>query len=228
MAFKEFQEGFEPKITLLDFIMGTHHTPTPHHTQAALIREPLETTPPVYPYRAEGLEEGMKWLVRQEETWAAALVSKKEPSTLYSQPGMHLLRLLMKGETTHSFVLPGNQLHSFDFEEKDKTLILYLTLSSEWNGNDKDLTREIAFYADLKLTHPFDKGTVFNLGQSLAFSNLTMTIENHKGMGEFKGQILRGNRPSQILSDQVYDHKISLRTLRRDPTCTLKVTLNIS
>lgn len=228
VAFKEFQEGFEPKITLLDFIMGSHHALTPHHTQAALIREKLQTAPPAYPYRAEGHEEGMKWLIRQEETWAAALVSKKEPSTLYSQPGMHLLRLLMKGESTHSFILPGNQLHSFDFEEKDKTLILYLTLSSEWNGNDKDLTREISFYADLKLVHAFDKGTVFNLGQPLTFSNLTMTIENYQGMGEFKGQILRGNRPSQILSDQVYDYKISLRTLRREPTCTLKVTLNIS
>ena len=60
----------------------------------------------------------------------------------------------------------------------------------------------------------------------------TLQFEVVKGSGQFLGHFMRGNRPQQIANKgsrrfEAFDQQIFLRTLRRDPECTVRATITL-
>jgi hypothetical protein len=78
---------------------------------------------------------------------------------------------------------------------------------------------------------------VFYLGDTVAIRTPTLQIdlcfELSDGKGDFCGQILRGNRPSQIAAKgallyEAFDWQIALRTLRRSSDCRVRLSVQLS
>lgn len=130
-------------------------------------------------------------------------------------------RLFWKGSTLHSLV--------------GKSLIFDLPEGIEMGRTD---LFEAVLYTDISpekeiLVHG-RKATTFRLGDPITIQTPTLTIqlkfELIRGSGDFCGQILRANRPSQIANKginqyEAYDWQIGLRTLRRQGPSQIKITI---
>ena len=139
-------------------------------------------------------------------------------------------RLLWKGETLHSLVIPKSiqSGECFVFELPDGVDV----------GRDDlfealvycDVSSETSLYINDK------KGMVFYLGDTVSIRtpslNINLRFEILKGEGEFCGNISRANRPGQIACYganlyEAYDWQIGLRTLRRKGACTINLNFEI-
>lgn len=229
-SFRERQEGYLPEITSLHLILGVHPEKlSPHHIQASLFSEVIK--PPEFkPLDLHEETDGFRWGVRQRENYAFSVLDKKEPSSVYVQPGCQLLRFI---SDSHSLVLEGADVDRCFFELTEKGVDLFLTLPSSVDLDDREKQREITFYCDDKTqVHP-EKGrsTLFYLEDPILFKMddliVKLTFSLFEGNGDFAGHLVKENRPSQIIKNQTFDRGVLLRTLRRDSNVVLKASLTV-
>lgn len=133
-------------------------------------------------------------------------------------------RLLWKGETVHSLLLPGSV-------KKGECFVFTLASGVEIGRDD---LFEVVSYCDVSpetgLFINGQKGMVFYLGDRVSIRTpllqVDLRFEILEGEGEFCGQISRSNRPGQIACKgahayEAYDWQIGLRTLRRKGPCSI-------
>jgi hypothetical protein len=216
-SLKDFQEGYEPKIEVIDLEYDTPRTLSlnPHHIAASLIDDVKEMQEP------KPVEQGAGWYIYQDETFAYSLLEKRELGL--TQPGAHLFRLIAKGEKRlHTFVLPGVIGESMEFRVQGNVIEIDIGLKGEPG------TQEIVFYHDFLPT----VGNVFYKNEphhiDLEGVKVNFSFDVVKGTGDFVGQKARGNRPAQIIKNGIaYDQMIFLRTLRRSEEATVRIKLEL-
>ncbi len=160
---------------------------------------------------------------------AALLFPIENPKFLPNEPYVFLPEtLLWKGSNLHSLSFPNGTLQSPN--------TISFTLSGEPPQDQKTLI-EAALFCNIsdetEITIDGKKGSVFYFGDSLKIATPTLTIQLRfylsDGTGDFCGQILRANRPSQISKEpyQAYDWQIALRTLRRTTPCKILTEISL-
>ena len=197
----ERQRAGEIDTTLFDLFMGKSPRilkPHPIHLHAALVFYGEEEGDPV-----------------------------TETAPLPVGKGYHLFRKVwQEGDFLHTLVCQDKKM------ARDEDLFVY----PEEIPDEKSL-RELTFYTnrhqEKELYINGEKGTVFRLGDEISIVSpenaLTLIFTLAEGEGEVIGQLSFGNRPAEIRGSEclgpAFDHKISLRTLRR--SSSLKVRLQI-
>ncbi len=143
----------------------------------------------------------------------------------------NLSRLLWKGSSLHSLILPHavKTGECFVFELPDGVEVT------------RDDLFEIEIFTDISpetsLYINDEKSMVFYLGDRVSIRTPLLSIDLRfeilKGEGEFCGGISRSNRPGQVScvgpnQYEAYDWTIALRTLRRNGPCTVGCFIQIS
>jgi len=136
----------------------------------------------------------------------------------------------------------GDSLHSLCFvadkmEVTNESILVELPQTVEFGRED---LFEVAFFCDAspetQIAIGGHRGTVFELGDAVEISTpsfqCTLRFELISGTGDFCGHIVRSNRPGQIacvgpLQHETFDWKIGLRTLRRSPNCTIRISFSL-
>lgn len=218
-AYKERQEGDRPEITLLDLMMGaeSERELTPHHLAYALVRS--------QPIPAREKSQGVH--IGETYGWAALPQATEEEGF---EPGFHLFRLITEGEgKVDTLAIPGGRYQKVDFVTHENGASLFFHFKPDFDSDSFQKSREIALYFNLGVKL---QGSVFRLNEplTLKFKTIDVTLEFRlkAGEGTFIGQRARGNRPSQLLKEGVYDEVLYLRTLRRsnDAVVELKITVS--
>jgi hypothetical protein len=164
----------------------------------------------------------------------SALLYSFSSSTETSEPfcwQYDLSRLLWKGSSVHSLILPHavKTGECFVFELPDGVEVT------------RDDLFEVQLFTDISpetsLYINDEKSMVFYLGDKVSIRTPQFTVDVRfeilKGEGEFCGGISRGNRPGQVScvglnQFEAYDWVIALRTLRRTGPCTIGCFIQIS
>jgi hypothetical protein len=189
----------------------------------------------------------LEWVFGEEDGFSQRLL-KDHPhqmyiSSLFSRFGVakteqnsSLIQIFRK-EGGLSLFWGGVQLHSL-FVPSGKREGDFLTFDLVQPLDSSKEEREVLFFVDRSIeTELFingKKGTVFELGDLILIQTAEIEIEAVftlvKGEGDFRGQISRGNRPSQISNTaerlyEAFDWMIALRSLRRTTPCQLRLAL---
>ncbi|MCB1114473.1 MAG: hypothetical protein KDK62_06940 [Chlamydiia bacterium] len=218
-AHKERQEGDQPEVTLLDLMMGAEHKErlTPHHLCMALVR----SSPLPEEVKTRG--------VRVEESFGFAALDQKE-GEMPTHPGYHLFRLVTEGEgKLDTLAIPGGNYKKVSFKETDQGVVFEFHLPAEFDPDSRDKSREIAVYFNLGVKYD---GSVFRLNEpiDIQFKHIRASLEFRlkAGSGDFIGQRARGNRPSQLLKEGVYDEVLFLRSLRRSEDAVIELEIKVT
>ena len=205
---KQDQEGQEPKVTLLDLLLGYHYSSYPKrllnarevHLQASL----------VYPFSGSVSEE-----MCEESSWVLS-----DPQTIHwgTLEQLHSLQLEAKLITTSVY---------------KEGLTWSVTLSEPEERDTIELSLFLNTLAFQSLHVQGLPATTFQLEDILTLSlqgiDLQIQITLEEGEGRFFGHFLRGNRSCQKAKGPYLgeDWQIALRTLCRSPQCKLKVSLTL-
>ncbi len=234
----ENQVEFEPESTLYDLFMGCLTSKfskralkdAPFHLMASLIQETSDELIDC-PNEWEDIIDDKKFMVSTNEKYSFA-ISEERLSPFKLMWG-DLNRL-------HTLKIEGGNSKNVTFSKKDNTLELLFDLGEVPELEDKEKSREIAFYFDL-----FDntsvkieglRATTFQLNENVAVEvdgfHFSLKFEIVEGDGQFLGHFMRGNRPSQIANKgkmrfSAFDNQLFLRTIRRPASkaCVIKATL---
>ncbi len=249
-AVKVNQWGEEPQVTLYDYFLGFFNrhfsyrafTNHPLQLQGALLQETTDTLPPMtYPFVHEGKVAEYQWRVYQQLQYAYSVMQKSILPNPALEKGYHAFRLVWGDEnSSHSFVCQSSQSTFIDYAPTADGVDLIFYLAEPVQTDDKEQSREVAFYCDLhedmKITVEGQSSTTFTIGQNIQLQDDHMTIKMtfllEDGDGRFFGHISPGNRPSQLNVKgkqrfATYDWSVFLRTVRRYTPCRLKVRLTI-
>lgn len=226
-AVKEFQEGYEPQVTLYDLYMGYAGenfssralASAPHHLHGALIY-PVDEKLPFCDWEGPLAYSCLE----REEGWNPAADNAFIPLKMVWGSSDYVHTLVCQG---------GNSLHS-SFEEKKGEIELYFTLAAKPETEDKEGNREVVFFLDRsdkhKITIAGVPGNTFQVGDEVCIQservNISIQFHIEEGSGRFQGHIMPGNRPSQISLKgpnrySAYDWQIFLRTVRREENCRI-------
>jgi len=251
---KEWQEGQEPQVTLYDLVCGYFCgafsaralKESPVHLEAMLIPTSGERfNAPSYPIDREGIFNGAKWKIHQEEHFAYSYIEKNalEQDSVYWK-GFHPLKLLWGNrENVHTFVNQGGNASSITFNTATSALNdidLVYELEGRAELEDREASREIQLFIsnheDLDFLISSQKASTFTLEDSLIikdnFLTLMMTLTQEDGTGRFLGHRMLGNRPSQLSHKgndrfSAYDWQLFLRTISREENSRIRIKLNI-
>ncbi|MBS3904129.1 MAG: hypothetical protein KGZ39_02240 [Simkania sp.] len=125
------------------------------------------------------------------------------------------------------------------FRKTEEGTLISFRLPEQLPG-DGDARVEIGFFLNLDSAHLITiqgrRATTFHLGESVEiFTKQRQICSLHfratEGEGAFFGHLSRANRPRQLAHRgerrfDVYDHWISLRTIRRSETCVLECLID--
>lgn len=240
----------QPQGTLYDLFLGYLSDgfssraldEAPYHLQATLIRTTNDRIPFIaYPYRLEGFIGNHRWSIYQEAALAYSFLDIKALSNPAQAHTFHPFYMVWGDrDKVHTFVCQGGNFDGVDFEENQNQLEMSFHLSEKFEIEDREKARELIFYfdiqPDLNLSIHGEKATTFHLSEEFIISTPQIKISFQafleKGIGEFIGHKMKGNRPAQTKlkgADRfnAYDWQLFLRTLRRQGPCTLKVLLRI-
>ena len=166
--------------------------------------------------------------IRSALLFPIELESKEEPSFIFAPQKNGGFYFLWGRDRLHSL-----SCFSGEVIERGEGRLKVLF---DFNGPLEDLS-EVSFFVnispEIEMLIEGQKGTVFRLGQTVAIQSGTLRINAKftliEGNGDFCGQISRANRPTHIASKmyEVFDWKISLRTLRRASPCKIELHLCI-
>ncbi len=207
----EWQAGPEPQPNLYDLYAGYFSGQfsrraslcQPYHLQAVLIKPSLDKfSKSCHPF-IEGKIKNQAWQTINRESCAYTILEKKEEFLRTYTPFRFIWGDL---HFVHSLVCQGGAYKKVEFEREDRVLKCYFFLSHEFVEEDSDKKREIEFFIDFHPEVHFSLGdkpaTTFELGQTLKIDcgrhQLSMTCQLLNGEGDFRGHLMRGNRPAQV------------------------------
>jgi hypothetical protein len=146
------------------------------------------------------------------------------PSLLNLSP-CHLL--WGDAEHLHSLVLHAKN-SIIQKNEENFLITLPETVPEEGEGRT-----ELSLFCDIHPDHLIlinqKRATTFQLGDTVTLVSKGLKIEltfSGEG-GQFFGHLLRANRPTQTNKGDAYDWQIALRTLSREPSCTVKLSVQM-
>ncbi|HEV8051761.1 MAG TPA: hypothetical protein VGP47_04640 [Parachlamydiaceae bacterium] len=224
-SLKEWQQKFEPQVTLYDLICGYFSgvfsdralKEAPVHLEAVLIPFTDERFQPLsYPYETTGEIQGIKWFLHQSENLAFSFIDKGTIQINQAfEKGFHPFKLLWGDiHRVHSLVSQGGTAAAVTFKhsremEDDKTIQdfeLDFDLDGAIEVEDKEKSREILLFADAHegiefLVSGF-KASTFKMDEMITMVDkyLSIQLSFHiiEGDGRFFGHRMLGNRPSQL------------------------------
>lgn len=247
---KQHQQADEPQPALYDLMMGYFSQgfsqralrDAPYHLHAVLIR-PIEEFFPVvtYPLSIKGLLNQCPWTIYQQEKFAYSLIDSNALPNPAHKNAFHPLAVVWGDkDKVHSFVCQEGNFDSFTFESNGHEIELVIQLSPDYELDDREKAREIAFFFDIepdvKMTIHGEAATTFDLSEEFILKTpqveLSLVISHTQGEGQFLGHLMQGNRSSQIHLKgahrfKAYDWQLFFRTLRRSSTCQFKASLRI-
>lgn len=198
--FDRAQDGPEPAKMLIDWICGQGASPD-HPAQMGLAA-------------LDGVE--------------VVSMAVASPYTLLSAPEKGQWNLLWKNGAVHSLFLESLDV-TMRLCEPNR---LILDLPAQFELHRDDLF-ELAFFvnADPQTTVLIgqQKGTTFQFGEWIEIQSgersISLRFNLAEGEGDFCGHIYRSNRSNQkrTSSEEAFDWKIGLRTLRRSEKCAIIV-----
>lgn len=239
-AFLEHQLGFEPEGTLYDLFMGALTKKfskralkdAPFHLMAALIQETdNELLPSLNDWTYE--MNSNKLMVFSNPKYSVAVAEKSVSSFKLLWGDLNRL---------HTLKIEGGNSKKFTFSKNDQVLTFLFELGKLPELEDKEKSREVAFYFDLfdNTSVKIDglKATTFQINETVEVEidsfKFSLKFEIVEGNGQFLGHFMRGNRPSQIGNKGInrfsaFDNQLFLRTIRRKEgePCTIKATLTL-
>lgn len=249
IGLKEFQEGLEPQVTLLDLIMGaasgtfSSRGLRDHlvHLSGSLI-QPFKLDQFISSNFNEGILTNLKqWKVFHGENASLSILETETDILNPVEKGVHALKIIWgTPQHLHTFVCQGGNAETRILQVNEKEVTLLFSLKGEVNLDGKDKNREVSFFLDLdpavKILVEDQFTTTFLLNQKLTLETsgpkIKIDFSLYQGSGDFIGHIMRGNRPSQIAAIgsfryEAYDWQFFLRTLRRSSNSVIKVNLKI-
>ena len=249
-SLKEYQCGYEPEAIQYDLLMGDLTKTLSKrstgdqlfHLHGALI-QPTEDHLQLseYPIYDKGDLNGHLWKIYQTQQYAYSCFTTEDISNP-TEKGLHPLRLIWgNADLLHTFVCQGGNSKNVKFETVENGIDLLFTLENPLPHDDKEKSREIAFYFDAnqktKITILDQLTNTFQVGDNLQLDfpgmNLRMEFTVEEGDGRFFGHIMPGNRPSQLSvkgnhhHSPAFDWQILLRTLERKGICVIRVKIRI-
>ena len=230
-----------PECTLFDYFMAAAYQITPDKFQVekelsllgALIKIPKQKV--VF---AESMEEG------DYRGCSYVNIQKADSHLFYfsnydhldESSGFHLMRwMFLEDQTLFHFVCQS-KMKKVNAQLNGSSLVIDF-IYPEVFGDDMESQKELEFYINksalLKCFVNETKATLFHLGDTLMLKTnhniLTCSWSLLEGEGEVNGHLSFGNRPSQIekIGFEAYDHRISLRTLRRSSHFVIRMRANL-
>ncbi len=210
-----------PAPTLFDLFMAQWKGSVPERLKLdhPLLLQAALVLPFSVPF--PGGQKGLPYLLLQEETPVFSLLwgNAEEPHSLIVQEG----KTKVSARRTEEGVVVSFQL-------------------PEQIPDEKDAQGEFGLFLNLSPNHllTIDGGraTTFQMGQIVEISTQSQKICSlrfvlKEGEGTFFGHFSRANRPRQLAHRgerrfEAYDNYISLRTIRRTPSCLLECSINFS
>lgn len=237
----EWQEGEEPQINLYDLFGGyfarqfskratlSHHI----HLYGVLIRPTTDKfQTDLYPLKIDQ----KYWKIENTKNWAYTSLQIDKPDSAAASP----FRLIWGDlHLTHSLVCQGGRYDKVNVFDEEQCYSLIFDLKEDIPVEERS-RREIEFFLNFQPDLSFlqkdgEKTTTFELGQQIKiFSNssqglFSIRFDLIQGEGDFMGHVSMANRPFQSASKKGnYDWAIFLRTLRRNSSCRLKVSIEHS
>lgn len=229
-ALCEYQEDFEPQVTVLDVLMS--------HWTGAFSKRLMQSQEPWL--QAALLREVPLWEKMGEQSVQEPLVcfyDLLETPSPEQVGGQQPFRLFWgDGERVHSLVYQGKAMVSTSKKGEDYELIF--TLPEPLDEKKKSWDREVSFYFDIDAKQEIfvegKKATTFRLGDQIEMShpNLHCKVlwELEEGEGDFLGHIHPANRPAQRTKGKgsypkIFDWQMSLRAVRREGPCRIRVVI---
>lgn len=244
---REWQEREEPQSNLYDLYAGyfarcfSRRTTLlqPDHLYAVLI---LPSSDKFYPCSSNFVIEGelkeQKWQTLGNAELAYTVLEKKGIPHPSLDPTYTPFRLIWGDlHRVHSLVCQGGSYEKVEYKIENNSIQLIFDLkdkSSEERLSQREIEFFIDFQPDLFFSLNRQTANTFEIGQPLILSlgqrQLKLTFDLLQGEGDFLGHVMRGNRPSQMDNKgekrfQSYDWAFFLRTIRRQKSCRLLVTL---
>lgn len=250
-AFKEWQCGEEPQVTLYDFIMGYFSggfsaramKESMVHLQSTLIpaSDDILSEPP-YPLRIDGSFGNEQWHLYHHKQLAYCFIEKSPDINPIYLKGYHPLRIVWGDlQRVHTFVCQGGNSKTTEFVLVPGGVDIIFQLNNPVEVEDREKSRETIFFMDahdeLTTLISGQKATTFSLGEEITMRSgvcgLSLTFHLQEGDGRFLGHRMLGNRPSQVClkGKQRYnasDWQLFMRTVQRSELCIVKASLRIA
>ena len=236
-ALKEYQQGFEPQTTLYDLYLGYLTDSFSaraladgiHLLQGALIHHSHHPLPDPQPTQG----------IVKHDSVVYAVAERKEGWNLATDKSFHPLRMQWgNAKRVHTFVCQGGN-SSTCLPQISENVDLLFDLGDPIEVEDREKSREIAFYLDLSDDHRITvngtPATTFQITDEIIIESssvaLSLKFQVEGGEGMFMGHLMKGNRPSQIAlkgADRynAYDWQIFLRTIRRTHPCRVRAIIS--
>lgn len=250
-AFKEWQYGEEPQVTLYDYFLGYFSGGFSERAlQDSLVH--LETTlipayedvlaTPHYPVRIEGSYGEVKWHLFHNKLLAYCFIEKSPEINPVNIKGFHPMRIVWGDrQRVHTFVCQGGNSKATEFAPVPNGVDIIFELSNAVEVEDREKSRETIFFIDihegLDMLISGQKATTFALGEEIMIRSgacgLLLTFHLQEGDGRFLGHRMLGNRQSQLNLKgkrryHAYDWQIFMRTVQRSDLCVVKAELRIA
>ncbi len=237
-CFREWDDGSEPKASLYDLFCGyfsgcfsNRAFAVKEHLIHGILIQPSDIFKKFCP---KDIKE-KHWQITSDSDYALTLLEKISEINPVIENTFTPLRFIWGGlKQLHSLVFQGGNCQKVTFSQEKNTLFL----DCELKETREDKEREIEFFVSNESFEQFridqSQATLFQLDQTVQLTcqhfDFFFTLELIKGEGQFVGHLMRGNRPSQI-DDRgnqrfhAHDWTFFIRSIRRQPQCTLKVKI---
>jgi hypothetical protein len=239
-ALKEYQYGFEPQPTLYDLYIGYFND----HFSARALKDGIHLLHGalIQPKAGSFPEPQSIADIYREPHIAYALSERKPGWNAATDKAFHPLRMVWgEPKRVHTFVCQGGNSLTCVPQAKEDCIELLFDLADPIEVEDREKSREIAFYLDLSDTHNLNvsgtPATTFLLHDKIHVRSscgvFILQFSVVEGEAQFMGHIMKGNRPAQISLKgenryNAYDWQIFLRTIRRTDTCKVLATIRLS
>lgn len=243
---REWQEGEEPQPNLYDlyggFFSGQFSQRSTllraYHLQGVLIQPSHDQFDFSSFILINGEQKKQNWQTVHQSDWALTLLEKKEPIHPSKEKTFVPFRYIWGDlQRMHSFICEGGSYDKVEYQINDNSFqLIYHFIKHQDESPEREVEFFVDYHPEFSFTFNNQATTTFELDQLIVFNlgkqRLSIIFELLQGEGEFLGHLMRGNRPSQLNCKdknrfQAYDWTFFLRTIRRQPTCQIKVLLSL-
>lgn len=239
---REFQQEFEPHPTLYDLYLGM--IKGTFSSRALQSHQHLLEAALVHPFEASlgKAQSPMPFgSVVHRDLYAFSMIERQEGWDPAGNGAFQPFRLLWgTPQRVHTFTCQGGNVKSSTYKWDDSKIDLIFDLDEQIPEEDKEKSREIAFYLDSAEQHKIlvdgIPATTFKLGDVVHINSppiqVSVKFTLEEGKGQFMGHIMKGNRPAQVANKgknryNAFDWQILLRTIQRTGKCRLRAELTI-
>lgn len=247
-AYREWQKGFEPEVTLYEMFMGMFSNrlssrvlkPSIAHLESMYaVASQDRFAEPLLQLFEEGSDKQKKWAYCHASPFCYCLVASQEILVPQAyEKGFHKYRCVWSHDgVVHTLVCQGGaSLIDFSIDAQEVKMLFFLKDPLE--GADRENLKEICLYLDAPALSDFlvdgKKASTFAITDPLCIQAKGLDIharfEVVEGEGKFFGHRMMGNRPSQISAEgenryNAYDWQFFVRTVSRKGECKILLTL---